>query len=74
VDVPELHNLVDCLVFPKKGERPHANEASDSDLDGDVYIMTWDERILYLQRRRAANLWITLQPRRNFYSATYDNI
>jgi RNA-dependent RNA polymerase len=40
VDVPELHDLVDCLVFPKKGERPHANEASGSDLDGNVYSMT----------------------------------
>lgn len=33
VSVPELQHLVDCLVFPKKGERPYANEASGSDLD-----------------------------------------
>ncbi|XP_062200836.1 probable RNA-dependent RNA polymerase SHL2 [Phragmites australis] len=42
VDV--LHHLVDCLVFPKKGERPHANEASGSDLDG--YFVTWDEKLI----------------------------
>jgi len=46
VDVPELHHLVDCLVFPKKGERPHPNEASGSDLDGDVYFVTWDENLV----------------------------
>jgi RNA-dependent RNA polymerase len=46
VDVPELYHLVDCLVFPKKGERPHANEASGSDLDGDLYFVTWDEKLL----------------------------
>uniref|UniRef100_A0A0D9V1N7 RNA-dependent RNA polymerase n=1 Tax=Leersia perrieri TaxID=77586 RepID=A0A0D9V1N7_9ORYZ len=46
VDVLELHHLVDCLVFPQKGERPHANEASGSDLDGDLYFVTWDEKLV----------------------------
>lgn len=46
IDVPELHHLVDCLVFPRIGERPHANEASGSDLDGDLYFVTWDEKLI----------------------------
>ncbi|CAO2187458.1 unnamed protein product [Urochloa humidicola] len=46
VDVPELHYLVDCLVFPRRGDRPHANEASGSDLDGDIFFVTWDERLI----------------------------
>ncbi|VAH85294.1 unnamed protein product [Triticum turgidum subsp. durum] len=46
IDVPALHHLVDCLVFPKNGERPHANEASGSDLDGDLYFVTWDEKLI----------------------------
>ena len=25
---------------------PHANEASGSDLDGDIYFVTWDENIV----------------------------
>ncbi|EXB88201.1 RNA-dependent RNA polymerase 6 [Morus notabilis] len=46
VDVPGLHHLYDCLVFPQKGDRPHANEASGSDLDGDLYFVTWDENLI----------------------------
>eukprot|EP00252_Welwitschia_mirabilis_P004884 TRINITY_DN1521_c0_g1_i2.p1 TRINITY_DN1521_c0_g1~~TRINITY_DN1521_c0_g1_i2.p1 ORF type:complete len:1212 (+),score=159.84 TRINITY_DN1521_c0_g1_i2:186-3821(+) len=46
VDAPELHHLIDCLVFPQKGDRPHPNEASGSDLDGDVYFVSWDSTIM----------------------------
>lgn len=46
VDNPRLHHLHDCLVFPQKGDRPHTNEASGSDLDGDLYFVTWDEKLI----------------------------
>ncbi|KAK1282031.1 RNA-dependent RNA polymerase 6 [Acorus calamus] len=51
VDIPELHHLFDCLVFPQKGERPHANEASGSDLDGDLYFVTWEGNLIPPEKR-----------------------
>ena len=36
----ELLHLKNVLVFPCKGDRPHTNECSGSDLDGDLYFVT----------------------------------
>lgn len=57
VDSPKLHHLFDCLVFPQKGERPHTNEASGSDLDGDLYFVAWDENLIPPSKRS----WIPME-------------
>ncbi|KAH7839138.1 hypothetical protein Vadar_000215 [Vaccinium darrowii] len=51
VDAPELHHLSDSFIFPQKGDRPHPNEASGSDLDGDLYFVTWDENLIPPSRK-----------------------
>ena len=35
-----------CLVLPAKGRDSHAQECSGGDLDGDLYYVIWDERLI----------------------------
>nr|GEV69602.1 RNA-dependent RNA polymerase 6 [Tanacetum cinerariifolium] len=46
VNVSGLEHLVDCLIFPRKGERLHTDEALRSDLDGDLYFVTLDDHLI----------------------------
>jgi RNA-dependent RNA polymerase len=40
------------LVFPAVGARPHPNECSGGDLDGDLYFVCWDAALLPLPSGR----------------------
>lgn len=46
VNVPELHHLKNVVVLPQTGDRDLANMCSGGDLDGDDYMVLWDEALI----------------------------
>ncbi|KAG0466712.1 hypothetical protein HPP92_018292 [Vanilla planifolia] len=65
--------LVDCIVFPQKGKRPHPNECSGGDLDGDLFFVSWDERLVPLQTDPPMD-YIGLRPRLVDHEVTLEEI
>ena len=51
VNIPELRKHRNMIIFSKHGDRPAADKMSGSDLDGDEFAVTWDER-LFLKGNR----------------------
>lgn len=41
VDDPKLSHLVDCVVFPRFGARPHCNEMAGRDCESKVVAGMW---------------------------------
>ena len=39
-------DLYDCIVFPTRGARPHANECAGGRVGGDKYFVCWDQRLV----------------------------
>ncbi|KAF2867202.1 RNA dependent RNA polymerase-domain-containing protein [Massariosphaeria phaeospora] len=46
VDIPVLHHMKNVVVIPQTGDRDIANMCSGGDLDGDDYLVMWDNNFL----------------------------
>ena len=46
VDVPALHHLKNVVVLPQTGDRDIASMCSGGDLDGDDFLVIWDQDLL----------------------------
>jgi RNA-dependent RNA polymerase len=46
IDVPPLRHIVDCVVTPQTGDRDLPSMCSGGDLDGDDYVVSWDENLI----------------------------
>ncbi|KAI5272997.1 RdRP-domain-containing protein [Aureobasidium subglaciale] len=46
VDCKALKHLKNIVVLPQQGERPLANMCAGGDLDGDDYLVMWDDDLL----------------------------
>ena len=46
LDVPQLHHLKDVVVLPQTGDRDVASMCSGGDLDGDDFLVIWDQDLL----------------------------
>lgn len=46
VNRPQLRHLVDVIVFPQTGDRDIPSMCSGGDLDGDDYLIIWDQELI----------------------------
>jgi len=46
VNIPELHHMRDVVVFSQQGYRDIPSMCSGGDLDGDDFVVIWDEQLI----------------------------
>ncbi len=57
-----FENYENVLIFPQKGERPHPNELSGSDLDGDNYFIFYDNDLVKINYSPPMNYNLETKP------------
>ncbi|KAL4953606.1 RNA dependent RNA polymerase-domain-containing protein [Aspergillus filifer] len=74
VNVPALQYLKDVVVLPQTGDRDVASMCSGGDLDGDDYIVIWDQDLLPDDWFREPMSYISKKAQDLDHDVTVDNI
>ena len=75
VDQPILHHLKDVVVLPQTGDRDIAHMCSGGDLDGDDYLICWDQDLLPLEWNHEPMIYTPKErPKRVSDNVTTDGI
>ncbi|KPM11269.1 RNA-dependent RNA polymerase 1-like protein [Sarcoptes scabiei] len=73
-NLSSLSHVKDCVVFPAKGDRPHTDEISGSDLDGDEYAILWEIDLIFPGPNHQAMSYKPAQPLTLDHDITFDDI
>ncbi|KAI1323930.1 RNA dependent RNA polymerase-domain-containing protein [Xylariaceae sp. FL0255] len=63
VDVPELHHIRDCVVFPSTGDRDIPSMCSGGDLDGDDFFVIWDPELIPPEMNHPPMIQTPMEPK-----------
>ncbi|KAF2435682.1 RdRP-domain-containing protein [Tothia fuscella] len=74
VDVPALHHLKNVVVLPQTGDRDLGNMCSGGDLDGDDYLLIWDQDLIPRKWDHPAMDFTPTPPRRLDRVTTVDDM
>ncbi len=62
------------IIFPQKGPRPHSNELSGSDLDGDNYFIFYDADLIGLDDTAPMNYNIEIKNQKKYDKITLNDV
>lgn len=74
VDVQHLHHIKNCVVFPQTGDRDLGNMCSGGDLDGDDYLVIWDEELIPKEWNHPPMDYTAPPPKRSEGAVTVDDM
>lgn len=74
VDVLDLHHIKNCVVFPQTGDRDLSNMCSGGDLDGDDYLVIWDEELVPKEWNHPPMDYTAPPPKRSEGAVTVDDM
>ena len=74
VDLPELRDFVDVVMFPRNGDRDVPSMLSGGDLDGDDFVVIWDDELVPKIWHEPPADFTTGQPKEVDHEPTVDEV